>query len=63
MATVFWEQRYTITGDMFFKTLKKSKRTISNERRGKLSTGVILLDDNERLHSIATLYGPPIIQS
>lgn len=64
MATVFWDEKgvilvdfmergSTITADVYCETLTKMKRAIQNRRRGKLSSGVILLHDNARPHTAA----------
>jgi len=64
MVSVFWdkegvllvefmERRSTITADVYCKTLEKLRRAIQNRRRGKLSSGIILLHDNARPHTAA----------
>lgn len=64
MVTVFWdkdgvllvdfmERGTTITADVYCETLKKLRRAIQNKRRGKLSSGIILLHDNARPHTAA----------
>jgi [histone H3]-lysine36 N-dimethyltransferase SETMAR len=64
MATVFWDEKgvllvdfmergTTITADVYCETLNKLRRAIQNRRRGKLSSGVILLHDNARPHTAA----------
>jgi histone-lysine N-methyltransferase SETMAR len=62
MATVFWDtkgvlmvdfmlQGTTITSEVYCETLKKLRRAIQNKRRRMLSSCVVLLHDNVRLHT------------
>ena len=62
MATVFWEakgvimvdfspKRGTITGVDYAKLLVQLRTAIREKRRGKLSTGVLLQQDNARVHT------------
>lgn len=63
MATVFWDKKgllvdflergRTINADLYCQTLKKFKHVIQNKRRGMLSTGIVLLHDNEQPHTAA----------
>ena len=61
MYTVFWERRgilpvdfltrsETVNAEYYYETLPKLRRTIQNKRRGMLSAGVVLLNDNARSH-------------
>ncbi|KAF0705241.1 histone-lysine N-methyltransferase SETMAR-like [Aphis craccivora] len=49
----FMERGTTITADVYCKMLNKLRRAIQNRRRGKLSSGIILLHDNARPHTAA----------
>ena len=62
MATVFWEakgvimldflpKRSTITGVYYANLLDQLKTAISEKRRGKLTKGVLLQQDNARVHT------------
>ncbi|GFX92222.1 histone-lysine N-methyltransferase SETMAR [Trichonephila clavipes] len=62
MATVFWDrhgvllvefmqQGTTINAAAYCATLTKLRRAIQNKRRGLLTSGVLLLQDNARPHS------------
>ena len=62
MATVFWiangvimldflPKRSTITGVYYANLLDQLKTTIREKRRGKLSKGVLLQQDNARVHT------------
>ena len=62
MATVFWDatgiimldfltKRSTITGVYFANLLDQLRTTIREKRRGKLSKGVLLQQDNVRVHT------------
>ncbi|GBO45772.1 hypothetical protein AVEN_28188-1 [Araneus ventricosus] len=62
MVTVFWDAQgilliefmtrgTTINSEVYCRMLKKLKRAIQNERRGLLSSGVVLLHDNARPHT------------
>ncbi|GBN77800.1 Histone-lysine N-methyltransferase SETMAR [Araneus ventricosus] len=62
MVTVFWDaegilliefmtHETTINSEVYCRTLKKLKRAIQNNRRGLLSSGVVLLHDNARPHT------------
>lgn len=42
------ERGTTITADVYCETLNKLRHAIQNQRRGKLSSGIILLHDNVR---------------
>jgi hypothetical protein len=64
METVFWDrkgvlivefmqQRTTILSEMDCETLKKMQRAIQNNRRGILTSIVVLLHDDARLHTAA----------
>ena len=61
MATVFWDekgilllefmpQKTTITGQTYANTITALREAIKEKRRGKLSTGVLLLHDNAPVH-------------
>lgn len=65
MATVFWDCKgpllvefmdpgTTITAATYCETLKRLRRAIQNKRRGKLSSGIVLLHDNARPHTART---------
>ena len=62
MATVFWEakgiimldflpKKSTITGVYYANLLDQLRTTIHEKRRGKLSKGVLLQQDNTRVHT------------
>ena len=62
MATVFWDakaviivhvlpKRSTITGVYYANLLDKLRTAIHEKRRGKLSKGVLLQQDNARVHT------------
>ena len=62
MATVFWDakgvimldilpKRSTITGVYYANLLDQLRTAIREKRRGKLSKGVLLQQDNERVHA------------
>ena len=62
MATVFWDakgiimldflpKRSTITGVYYAKLLDQLRTSIREKRRGKLSKGVLLQQDNARVHT------------
>ena len=62
MATVFWDaksvimldflsKRSTITGVYYAKLLDQLRTAIREKRRGKLSKGVLLQQDNARVHT------------
>ena len=62
MATVFWDtksgimldflpKRSTITGVYYANLLDQLRTTIREKRRGKLSKGVLLQQDNTRVHT------------
>ena len=62
MATVFWDakgiimldvlpKRSTITGVYYANLLDQLRTTIREKRRGKLSKGVLLQQDNARVHT------------
>ena len=62
MATVFWDakgvimldflpKRSTITGVYYANLLDQLRTAIREKRRGKLSKGVLLLQDNARVHT------------
>ena len=62
MATVFWDakgvimldflpKRSTITGVYYANLLDQLRTAIREKRRGKLSKGVLLQQDNERVHT------------
>ena len=62
MATVFWDakgvimldflpKRSTITGVYYANLLDQLRTAISEKRRGKLSKGVLLQQDNARVHT------------
>jgi NADH pyrophosphatase NudC (nudix superfamily) len=64
MATVSWDRKQVlmvefmqqgtaITSEVHFETLEKLHRTIQNKRQGMLTTGVVLLDINVYLHTVA----------
>jgi hypothetical protein len=64
MATVFWDKKgvlmaefmqqgTTLTLEVHCGTLKKLYVAIQNKRRGMLTSGVVLLHDNARLHTAA----------
>jgi transposase len=64
MATVFWDtngvllvyfmpQGTAITSEVYCETLKILRRAIQNKRHGKLTSSVVLLHDNVRLHTAA----------
>jgi len=64
MATIFWDEKSvllvdfmergtTITADVYCEMLTKLRRAIQNRRRGKLSSGIVLLHDNARPHTAA----------
>jgi histone-lysine N-methyltransferase SETMAR len=66
MDTVFWERKglllveflpqgSTIKAGVYCDTLKKLHRTIQNKRRGICSQGVVMLHDNGRPHTAATM--------
>lgn len=61
MCTVFWDRKgvllveflprnETINAAGYCKTLHNLRRSIQNKRRGKLSKGIVLLQDNARPH-------------
>lgn len=61
MCTVFWDRKgvllveflprnETINAAAYCKTLHNLRRSIQNKRRGKLSKGIVLLQDNARPH-------------
>lgn len=61
MATIFWdcegillidykEKGVNITGEYYAKLLEQLKEAIKEKRRGKLSSGVLLLQDNAPVH-------------
>ena len=63
MYTVFWDRRDILHVDFltrgetmnvvcYCETLQKLRRAIQNKRRGMLSAGVLLLQDNARPHTI-----------
>ena len=63
MLTVFWDQRgvvmmdflakgTTITGTYYASLLKKLRKSIKTERRGMLTRGVRLLQDNAPVHNL-----------
>jgi hypothetical protein len=65
MATGFWDRKgilltefmapgTTITSEVYCETLNKLRRSIKNKRRGMLTKGVVLLQDNARPHSLLT---------
>lgn len=65
LATVFWDRRgvihaeylkygNTVNADGYCATLKRVKRAIQNKRRGMLTKGVILLQDNATSHTART---------
>jgi hypothetical protein len=49
----FMRQGTTVTSDVYCKTLKELCRAIQNKRRGMLTSGVVLLDENTRPHTAA----------
>jgi len=49
----FLPQGTTINSAVYCETLKKLRRAIQNERRGRLSATILLLHDNARPHSAA----------
>ena len=62
MATVFWDakgvimldflpKRSTITGVYYANLLDQLRTAIREKRRGKLSKGVLLQQDNARVHT------------
>ena len=62
MATVFWDakgiimldflpKRHTITGVYYANLLDQLRTAIREKRRGKLSKGVLLQQDNARVHT------------
>lgn len=62
MATVFWDKTAfflvdfvecgsAVTADVSCGTLTELRRAINNERRGTLSSGMVLLHDNVRPHT------------
>ena len=62
MATVFWDtkgvimldflpKRSTITGVYYANLLDQLRTTIHERRRGKLSKGVLLQQDNAKVHT------------
>jgi histone-lysine N-methyltransferase SETMAR len=64
MATVFWDRKGVlmvqfmqqgtiITSQVYCETLKELRRAIQKERRGRLTSGVVLLHDNARPHTAA----------
>jgi hypothetical protein len=64
MTTVFWDrkgiltvkfmqQRITITLQVYHKTLKKLRRAIQNKKHGMLTSSIVLLHENEHLHTAA----------
>jgi hypothetical protein len=64
MATVFWDRKgvlmvefmqqgTTIISEVYCKTQKKLRRAIQNKRRGMLTYGVVLIQDNARPHTVA----------
>ena len=61
MATVFWDRQgvllvdflarnTTINTDAYCATLRRLRKAIQNRRRGKLSSGIVLIHDNARPH-------------
>ena len=61
MATVFWDcegillidykgKGRSITGEYYAAILEKLKKAIKEKRRGKLTKGVLLLQDNAPVH-------------
>ena len=50
MATVFWDAKGVITLD-FLNLLDQLRTAIREKRRGKLSKGVLLQQDNARVHT------------
>ena len=61
MATVFWERegillldglpaKTTIDGDCIYRRIESCAQAIKRERRGKLSSGMLLQHDNTRPH-------------
>jgi len=66
MATVFWDSQgillldvlpsgQTVTSQYYADLLCKLREEIKNKRRGKLAKGVIMLDDNARVHTAKTV--------
>jgi len=64
MCTTFWDrqgvllveflpQGTTINSAVYCEMLKKLRRAIQNKRRGMLSSTILFLQDNARLHSAA----------
>jgi hypothetical protein len=64
MAAVFWDRKgalmvefmqqgTTITSKVYRETLQKLRRVIQNKRRGMLTSGVVLLQDNGLPHTAA----------
>ncbi|KAJ4439580.1 hypothetical protein ANN_07707 [Periplaneta americana] len=62
MCTVFWDRKgillidflprgETVNADRYCETLRKLRRAIQNKRRGMLTAGVVLLNDNARPHT------------
>jgi hypothetical protein len=69
MTTVFWDRKRelmvelmqqgtTITSEMYCETLKKLSRAIRNKMRGMLTSGVMLLHDNARPHTVPCTRAP-----
>jgi hypothetical protein len=53
LVVEFMQQGTTIMSQIYCRTLKKLHRAIQNKRRGMLTSSVVLLDDNARLHTAA----------
>ena len=62
MATVFWERKgillidllergFTVKANAYCETVRKLRRAIQNNRRGMLSSEIVLLHDNARPHT------------
>jgi histone-lysine N-methyltransferase SETMAR len=53
MVVEFMQQRTTVTTEVYCETLKKLHMAIQNKRRGMLTSGLVLIHDNERPHTAA----------
>ena len=62
MASVFWDRKrvimidylergHTITGQYYAEELRRLRQAIKDKRRGKLTAGILLLQDNAPAHT------------
>ena len=74
MLTVFWDQGgvvmtdflakgTTITGAYYASLLRKLREAIKIKRRGKISKGILLLQDNAPVHNSHPPYSPDLAPS